>query len=96
MSHIPSLKLSFLSCLMFLYRWCVFSSAVLLSLCFSVWHACMNEITFACTDNEIGSCSHTRQEVESSDFLAIGPALRILQLNVEGLFVAKHSAALAK
>jgi len=35
--------------------------------------------------------AHTRQDAGSSDFLAVGPALRILQLNVEGLSAAKRS-----
>jgi len=35
---------------------------------------------------------HQRSVVEPNDFLAVGPALRILsQLNVEGLSVAKRS-----
>jgi len=29
--------------------------------------------------------THTRQEAGSNDFLAVSPALRVLQLNVEGL-----------
>jgi len=32
-----------------------------------------------------GRVTHTRQEAGSNDFLAVSPALRILQLNVEGL-----------
>jgi len=32
-----------------------------------------------------GRVAHTRQEAGSSDFLAVCPALRVLQLNVEGL-----------
>jgi len=32
-----------------------------------------------------GRVVHTRQEAWSNDFLAVGPALRILQLNVGGL-----------
>jgi len=32
-----------------------------------------------------GRVAHTRQEAGSNDFLAVGPALRVLQLNVEGL-----------
>ena len=35
--------------------------------------------------------AHTRQEARSNNFLAVGPALHILQLNVEGLSAAKHS-----
>jgi len=35
--------------------------------------------------------SRTPDEAGSIDFLAVGPALRILQLNVEGLSAAKHS-----
>ena len=38
-----------------------------------------------------GRVTHTRQEAGSSDFLAVGPALRILQLNVVGLSAAKRS-----
>jgi len=40
-----------------------------------------------CQQNEQdpGRVAHTRQEAGSTDFLAIGPALRILQLDVEGL-----------
>jgi len=38
-----------------------------------------------------GRVMHTRQEAGSTDFLAVGPALRVLQLNVEGLSAAKHS-----
>jgi len=34
---------------------------------------------------------HTRQEAGSSDFLAIGPALSLLQLNVVGLSAVKRS-----
>ena len=34
---------------------------------------------------------HIRQEAESSDFLDVGPALHILQLNVEGFSAAKRS-----
>ena len=35
--------------------------------------------------------AHTRQEAGSNGFLAVSPAMRILQLNVEGLSVAKRS-----
>ena len=35
--------------------------------------------------------AHTRQKAGSNGFLAVSPALRILQLNVEGLSVAKRS-----
>jgi len=38
-----------------------------------------------------GRVAHTRQQAGSSDFLAVGPTLRILQLNVEGLPAAKRS-----
>jgi len=38
-----------------------------------------------------GRVAHTRQEAGSSDFLAVGPALYILQLSVEGLSAAKRS-----
>ena len=38
-----------------------------------------------------GRVVHTRQEAGSNDFLAVGPALRILQLVVEGLSAAKRS-----
>ena len=39
-----------------------------------------------------GRVAHTRQEAGSNDFLAVGPALRMLQLNEEGLSVtAKRS-----
>jgi len=38
-----------------------------------------------------GRVTHTRQEAGSSDFLAVGPTLRILQLNVEDLSAAKRS-----
>ena len=46
-----------------------------------------------CEQNEQdpGRVAHTRQEAGSNDFLAIGPALRILQLVVEGLSTAKRS-----
>ena len=42
-------------------------------------------------EQDPGWLSHTRQEAGSNDFLAIGPALRVLQLNVEGLSAAKRS-----
>jgi len=42
-------------------------------------------------EQDPGRVAHTRQEAGSSDFLAVGPALRILQLNVEGLSAAKRS-----
>ena len=35
--------------------------------------------------------AHTRQEAGSNDFLAVGLALRILQLNMEGLSAAECS-----
>ena len=35
--------------------------------------------------------AHTWQEAGSSDFLDVGPAVRILQLNVEDLSAAKRS-----
>jgi len=38
-----------------------------------------------------GGVTHTRQEAGSNDFLAVGPALCILQLNVVGLSAAKRS-----
>ena len=38
-----------------------------------------------------GRVAHTRQERGSSDFLAVGPALRILYVNVEGLSAARRS-----
>ena len=34
-------------------------------------------------EQDPGRVAHTRQEAGSSDFLAVGPTLRILQLNVE-------------
>ena len=42
-------------------------------------------------EQDPGRVMHTRQEAWSSDFLAVGPALRILQLSVEGLSAAKRS-----
>ena len=42
-------------------------------------------------EQDPGRVAHTRQEVGSSDLLAVGLALRILQLNVEGLSAAKRS-----
>jgi len=39
-------------------------------------------------EQDPGRVAHTRQEVGPS---AVGPALRILQLNVEGLSAAKRS-----
>jgi len=42
-------------------------------------------------EQDPGRVAHTRQEAGSSDFLAVCPALRILQLNVEGLSAAKSS-----
>ena len=46
-----------------------------------------------CEQNEQdpGRVAHTRQEAESSDFLAVGPTQRILQLNVEGLSAGERS-----
>jgi len=38
-----------------------------------------------------GRVAHTRQEARSNDFLAVGPAVRILQHNVECLTAAKRS-----
>jgi len=38
-----------------------------------------------------GRVAHTRQEARSNDFLAVGRAVRILQLNVECLTAAKRS-----
>jgi len=42
-------------------------------------------------EQDPGRVAHTRQEAGSNDFLAVGPALRILQLNVEGFSAAKRS-----
>jgi len=42
-------------------------------------------------EQDPGRVTHTRQEAGSNDFLAVGPALRILQLNVEGFSAAKRS-----
>ena len=42
-------------------------------------------------EQDPGRVAHTRQEAGSSDFLAVGPVLRILQLNLEGLSAAKRS-----
>jgi len=42
-------------------------------------------------EQDPGRVTHTRQEAGSTDFLAVGPALCILQLNVEGLSAAKRS-----
>ena len=42
-------------------------------------------------EQDPGRVTHTRQEAGSNDFLAVGPALRVLQLNVEGLSAAKRS-----
>ena len=42
-------------------------------------------------EQDPGRVAHTRQEAGSSDFLAVGPTLRILQLNLEGLSAAKRS-----
>jgi len=41
-------------------------------------------------DQDPGRVAHTRQEAGFNDFLAVGPALRILQLNVEDLSAAKR------
>jgi len=42
-------------------------------------------------EQDPGRVVHTRQEAGSSDFLAVGLALFIVQLNMEGLSTAKHS-----
>jgi len=42
-------------------------------------------------EQDPGRVAHTRQEAGPNDFLAVGLALRILQLNVEGLSAAKCS-----
>jgi len=42
-------------------------------------------------EQDPGRVANTRQEAGSSDFLAVGPALRILHLNVECLSAAKRS-----
>ena len=42
-------------------------------------------------EQDPGRVVHIRQEAGPNDFLAVGPALRILQLNVECLSVAKRS-----
>jgi len=42
-------------------------------------------------EQDPGRVAHIRQEAGSSDFLAVGLALRIIQLNVEGLSAAKRS-----
>ena len=42
-------------------------------------------------EQDPGRVTHTRQEAGSNDFLAVGPALRVLQLNVEGLSAAERS-----
>ena len=42
-------------------------------------------------EQDPGRVAHTRQKAGSNDFLAVGPALRILQLNVVGLSAAKRS-----
>ena len=44
-------------------------------------------------EQDPGRVTHTRQEAGSSDFLAVCPALRILQLNVEGLSAANFFTA---
>jgi len=41
-------------------------------------------------EQDPGRVAHTRQKAGSNDFLAVGPALCILQLNVEGLSAAKR------
>ena len=41
-------------------------------------------------EQDPGRVAHTRQKAGSNDFLEVGPALRILQLNVEGLSAAKR------
>ena len=41
-------------------------------------------------EQDPGRVAHTRQEAGPNDFLAVGPALRVLQLNVEGLSAAKR------
>ena len=40
-------------------------------------------------EQDPGRVAHTWQEAVFTDSLAVGPALRILQLNVEGLSAAK-------
>jgi len=42
-------------------------------------------------EQDPGRVAHTRQEAGHNDFLAVCPALHILQLNVEGLSAAKRS-----
>ena len=42
-------------------------------------------------EQDPGRVMHTRQEAGSNDFLAVGPALSILQLNAEGVSAAKCS-----
>jgi len=42
-------------------------------------------------EQDPGRVAHTKQEAGSSDFLAVSPALHILQLNMERLSAAKHS-----
>ena len=42
-------------------------------------------------EQDPGRVAHNIQEAGSNDFLAVGPAPRILQLNVEGLSAAKRS-----
>lgn len=42
-------------------------------------------------EQDPGQVARIRQESGSTDFLAIGPALRILQLDVEGPFATRHS-----
>jgi len=41
-------------------------------------------------EQDPGRVVHTRQEAGPSDFLAADPALRIIQLNMEGLSAAKR------
>jgi len=42
-------------------------------------------------EQDPGRVAHTRQEAGFNDFLAVGLALSILQLKVEGLSAAKRS-----
>ena len=42
-------------------------------------------------EQDPGRVAHTRQEAGFTDFLAVGPTLCILQLNVDGLSAAKRS-----
>jgi len=42
-------------------------------------------------DQDPGRVEHTRQEAGSNDFLAVSPALSILELDMKGLSVAFYS-----